>query len=150
MPRTSLQPVVLLSLIALAAGCGSDPVAPAASDRAVAEIAWLDAPYRAGDLARVRVRDVSDRAIEFSLCIAARLERRAGDAWEDVLFEPSAPCALDIHRLEAGEAGSYDVAIPLGLEAGVYRFFFVDMFFTREERIPDAERRSEPFAVLGP
>ena len=106
----------------------------------------LEAEYRRGELADLRLTNVSDELLGYNGCMV-KLERRTVVGWSEVSL-PLRVCDLVLDgRLDPGAQATVRAPLPAILGAGTYRYTLLAVRRESGELLPEAERRSETFTV---
>lgn len=126
-PRLLLAALSLAWLAACASPSGPSEVTEVPQRvPTVLRITILGGFVSAGETVPVQLENLSDREIEFNLCLEQEWERWTGRSWvSHEIDRAGSTCTLDLHTVSPGETVIHDLWIQArDLPRGIYRIVF--------------------------
>jgi hypothetical protein len=105
--------------------------------------------YVSGGTATLTVQNLSDEVLFYNLC-PAEFERREGQGWVTLDFEPLKLCNAALFQLQPGESASEQVKLPTVSGTDTYRVVFPYISTSAGGgELPRERKASKPFTVAG-
>lgn len=123
-----MRTILVLTLVALAAGCRTAPP-PGLS------FTTDEASYVPGDEAQLQLVNGTDQTLGYNLCFSD-LQRQAGGEWQ-IVADPETACTTIQRGLAPGDSATFAKTIMPEVPPGTYRYR-TDVEFQDDERQEEA------------